>query len=60
MTSSIEAANAALAETVQRYADTPPGEALPADAEQVVDALLGALERGAVRAAERGTDGVPA
>ena len=40
-----------------RYADTPAGEALPHDAEQVVDALLGALERGAVRAAERDADG---
>ena len=39
------------------YADTPAGEPLPADAEHVVDALLGALERGAVRAAERGADG---
>ncbi len=36
-----------------RYADTPVGEALPSDAEHVVDTLLGALERGAVRAAER-------
>jgi 2,3,4,5-tetrahydropyridine-2-carboxylate N-succinyltransferase len=41
-----------------RYADTPAGATLPPDAEQSVDALLGALERGAVRAAERGTDGV--
>jgi 2,3,4,5-tetrahydropyridine-2-carboxylate N-succinyltransferase len=40
-----------------RYADTPAGEALPQDAEHTVDALLGALERGAVRAAERGADG---
>ena len=40
-----------------RYADTPSGEALPSDAEQVVDALLGALERGAVRAAERDAAG---
>ena len=40
-----------------RYADAPAGEALPHDAEQVVDALLGALERGAVRAAERDADG---
>ncbi|MEO8622534.1 MAG: hypothetical protein ABI625_15790, partial [bacterium] len=40
-----------------RYADTPAGEPLPHDAEYVVDALLGALERGAVRAAERGDDG---
>jgi len=40
-----------------RYADTPAGEPLPADAENVVDALLGALERGVVRAAERDADG---
>lgn len=40
-----------------RCADTPAGEALPRDAEHVVDALLGALERGAVRAAERDGDG---
>jgi 2,3,4,5-tetrahydropyridine-2-carboxylate N-succinyltransferase len=39
------------------YADTPAGSALPSDAEHAVDALLGALERGAVRAAERGADG---
>jgi 2,3,4,5-tetrahydropyridine-2,6-dicarboxylate N-succinyltransferase len=36
-----------------RYADTPAGDPLPHDAEHMVDALLGALERGAVRAAER-------
>ncbi len=36
-----------------RYADTPSGETLPHDAEAVVDALLGALEHGVVRAAER-------
>jgi 2,3,4,5-tetrahydropyridine-2-carboxylate N-succinyltransferase len=40
-----------------RYADTPAGEPLPDDAEQIVDALLGALERGAVRAAERDGEG---
>ncbi|MEO5813660.1 MAG: 2,3,4,5-tetrahydropyridine-2,6-dicarboxylate N-succinyltransferase [Gemmatimonadaceae bacterium] len=40
-----------------RYADTPAGETLPDDAEQIVDALLGALERGVVRAAERDADG---
>ena len=40
-----------------RYADTPAGEPLPSDAEQVVDELLGALERGVVRAAERDADG---
>jgi 2,3,4,5-tetrahydropyridine-2-carboxylate N-succinyltransferase len=40
-----------------RYADTPSGETLPPDAEQVVDTLLGALERGVVRAADRDADG---
>jgi 2,3,4,5-tetrahydropyridine-2-carboxylate N-succinyltransferase len=40
-----------------RYADTPAGEPLPEDAERVVHALLGALERGTVRAAERDGDG---
>ncbi|MEO8334018.1 MAG: 2,3,4,5-tetrahydropyridine-2,6-dicarboxylate N-succinyltransferase, partial [bacterium] len=39
------------------YADTPAGETPSPDAEQIVDALLGALERGAVRAAERDADG---
>jgi 2,3,4,5-tetrahydropyridine-2-carboxylate N-succinyltransferase len=39
------------------YADTPVGQPLPPDAEHAVDALLGALERGAVRAAERDADG---
>src|SRR5258705_2981535 len=40
-----------------RYAETGAGPPLPSDAEHIVDALLGALERGAVRAAERGADG---
>jgi 2,3,4,5-tetrahydropyridine-2-carboxylate N-succinyltransferase len=39
------------------YADTPAGSALPHDAEHAVDALLGALERGVVRAAERDAGG---
>ncbi|MEP6622324.1 MAG: 2,3,4,5-tetrahydropyridine-2,6-dicarboxylate N-succinyltransferase [bacterium] len=39
------------------YADTPAGDTLPHDAEHAVDALLGALERGAVRAAERDANG---
>jgi 2,3,4,5-tetrahydropyridine-2,6-dicarboxylate N-succinyltransferase len=43
--------------TLLRYADTPSGEVLPHDAEHVVDALLGALERGSVRAADRDADG---
>ena len=51
-------ADAGLAERVIALADTPAGTALPAGAEDVVEALLGALERGDVRAAERGDDGV--
>jgi 2,3,4,5-tetrahydropyridine-2-carboxylate N-succinyltransferase len=44
-------------ERILRLAGTPP-EALPiAEAETMVSALLGALERGEVRAAERGPDG---
>ncbi|MEO7455995.1 MAG: 2,3,4,5-tetrahydropyridine-2,6-dicarboxylate N-succinyltransferase [Gemmatimonadaceae bacterium] len=35
----------------------PAGQPLPPDAEHLVDALLGALERGAVRAAERDASG---
>jgi 2,3,4,5-tetrahydropyridine-2,6-dicarboxylate N-succinyltransferase len=40
------------------YADTPAGSPLPSAAEHAVDALLGALERGTVRAAERDATGV--
>ena len=40
-----------------RYADTPAGEPLPDDAERTVDELLGALEKGVVRAAERDAGG---
>ena len=42
---------------VTRLAATPAGELLPADAEEVVDVLFTALERGELRAAMRGTDG---
>ncbi len=45
--------NAAFTARLLALADTPAGNALPADAAQVVDTLLGALERGEVRAAER-------
>ena len=45
------------ADRVLRAADTPAGAALPADAEQLVDELLGALERGEVRAAQRDEHG---
>ncbi|HEU6453015.1 MAG TPA: 2,3,4,5-tetrahydropyridine-2,6-dicarboxylate N-succinyltransferase [Gemmatimonadaceae bacterium] len=47
-----------LAECIGRLAGVPAGEALPAEAEQVVDALLTALERGELRAAERDGNGV--
>ena len=40
------------------FADTPSGAELPPDAEQSVHELLAALERGIIRAAERGADGV--
>jgi 2,3,4,5-tetrahydropyridine-2,6-dicarboxylate N-succinyltransferase len=48
---------ASLAERVEELAATPAGAPLPAEAEDVVGQLLGALERGEVRAAERGDDG---
>jgi 2,3,4,5-tetrahydropyridine-2-carboxylate N-succinyltransferase len=44
-------------ERLLQYADTPAGEPLPPNAEDVVQALLAALERGQVRAAERAADG---
>ncbi len=40
------------------YAETPAGQALRPEAEQLVDTLLDALERGDVRAAERDADGL--
>ena len=42
---------------VESLAATPAGEALPPAAAAVVEELLDALERGAVRSAERGADG---
>jgi 2,3,4,5-tetrahydropyridine-2,6-dicarboxylate N-succinyltransferase len=51
------AADAQLADRVIALADTPSGTALPNAADQVVESLLAALERGDVRAAERGFDG---
>jgi 2,3,4,5-tetrahydropyridine-2-carboxylate N-succinyltransferase len=48
----------ALQDSVLRCADTPAGESLPGDAEAVVNELLGALERGELRAAERDANGV--
>jgi len=47
-----------LARRVLALADTPADTALAADAGDVVEALLTALERGEIRAAERGFDGV--
>ena len=46
-----------LAKRVLAAADTPADTSLPADAGDVVETLLSALERGEVRAAERGYDG---
>ena len=54
----VRALDAGLAERVIALADTPAGSALPPEAEEVVESLLTALERGAVRAAEHGDDGV--
>jgi len=51
------AAMTSLAERVDELAATPADAGLPADAESVVSALLEALERGLVRAAERSADG---
>ncbi|HEX7981347.1 MAG TPA: 2,3,4,5-tetrahydropyridine-2,6-dicarboxylate N-succinyltransferase [Gemmatimonadaceae bacterium] len=45
------------ADRLLRAADTPAGAALPENAEQLVDELLGALERGEVRAAQRDEQG---
>jgi 2,3,4,5-tetrahydropyridine-2-carboxylate N-succinyltransferase len=39
------------------YAETPAGQAVHPEAEELVDTLLDALERGEVRAAERDADG---
>jgi 2,3,4,5-tetrahydropyridine-2-carboxylate N-succinyltransferase len=46
-----------LASRIEALASTPSGTALPDDAEDVVVQLLGALERGELRAAERAADG---
>ena len=54
----VRAVDDGLAERVVALADTPAGNALPPEAEEAVESLLAALERGAVRAAERGDDGV--
>jgi 2,3,4,5-tetrahydropyridine-2-carboxylate N-succinyltransferase len=49
--------DAAFVERLIHYADTPAGTSLPPDAEAMVNALLGALERGELRAAERDAEG---
>ena len=49
---------ALLSERIDALASVPPGEPLPHDAGHVFRDLLGDLERGLVRAAERGEDGV--
>src|SRR5688572_10399402 len=46
-----------LASRIEQLAATPAGVDLPADAEEIVGSLLAALERGAVRAAEKTEDG---
>ena len=47
-----------LARSIEQYAGTPSGTALPSDAEAIVNRLLDALERGEVRAAERDAGGI--
>jgi 2,3,4,5-tetrahydropyridine-2-carboxylate N-succinyltransferase len=48
---------ATLAERIDAYAATPAGTPVPNEAESAVEQLLGALERGEVRAAERDANG---
>lgn len=54
----IEADLAELADKIRTLSTTPAAEALPASAGPAVWSLLGALESGAVRSAEKGSDGV--
>jgi 2,3,4,5-tetrahydropyridine-2-carboxylate N-succinyltransferase len=56
-TSSAPAFDATFVDRLLRHADTPAGTSLPPDAEEMVNALLGALERGEIRAAERNAEG---
>ena len=49
--------DAGFAERVVALADTPSGTPLPPEAEETVESLLAALERGEVRAAERDDSG---
>lgn len=51
------ATRGALEDRIERLAATPPGDALPDEAVDVVGELLDALERGDVRAAVREADG---
>jgi 2,3,4,5-tetrahydropyridine-2-carboxylate N-succinyltransferase len=53
----VPALDDALRDRIERLAALAPGEAPPADAERALTELLDALERGAVRAAEREADG---
>lgn len=57
MTTHRAVSDPAFAATILAYADAPADKPLPKDAEQLVDELLGSLERGEVRAAERTADG---
>lgn len=50
--------DASLEARIDTLCATPAGESLPSDAEGAIDELLYALESGALRAAERGGDGV--
>ena len=52
------AIDAGFSSRILGFADTPAGAPLPKEAEAHVEALLGALERGELRSAERGADGV--
>lgn len=47
-----------LASRIEELSAIPATGAMPGDVDEVIDALLRALEAGAVRAAERGPDGV--
>jgi 2,3,4,5-tetrahydropyridine-2-carboxylate N-succinyltransferase len=51
------AAHAELPSRLESLAATPPGTPLPGDTTDAIEALLQALERGELRAAERGDDG---
>ena len=57
MSSSPSVIDQKFAAQILGYAETPAGQALRPEAEQLVETLLDALERGEVRAAERDTDG---